>query len=571
MRFLDVYKRLVLEANANKRIEFLKNKYQQKLINFLLKIKKDEYAHLDEKSKEVHLSNDINTLINAIVSRLDPTNGVYSEWILKNIFPLSKDEYERLFGEDFYKVFDDLTDYHRYKHLFKNLAQKENDPNILKLADINQIKGFVELYNAIRLIDSDIDGVEAAAEEKRLEKEVEKIYVSENYIILIPKTQEASCVYGKGTRWCTAADKYNAFNRYNRQGPLYIIIDRQENEKFQFHFQSEQYRDSTDTRINLKNFFLEHKELNKPLLLEALKQNSDSFIQYFSVSELMEISNDNVEYVPNFIRHDMLFAIEYSNKDEKLVNETLSIYQFDGENVKIDLSKDIGEFSDLVEYVIEDDSQKFCQEILEMGASRYYDYSASEYTKLSEIVDILNEKNKHKLESYLKKHNFELSDLWESDEPEEVSDFLKRCYDIADGDATDDAYYKIVVDSIADAIGKYGWVGEKLFLDWSKKQLLSIVNTALDANEAEEILQEFGTSFIKAYHLLLKENDELEEPDFRHVYAHFDDIKQHFNDRFSEDFDLDLEKPTTESIKKLNILELCLESLKNVCSMKTIY
>lgn len=53
-------------------------------------------------------------------------------------------------------------------------------------------------------------------------------------LIVIPKTQEASCAIGGNTKWCTAARENNYFEHYTRQGPLYIIFPKNEKRKFQF-------------------------------------------------------------------------------------------------------------------------------------------------------------------------------------------------------------------------------------------------------------------------------------------------------------------------------------------------
>ena len=59
--------------------------------------------------------------------------------------------------------------------------------------------------------------------------------------------QKPQNIMEKNTQWCTAADGNNQFNYYNSQGPLYININKADNEKYQFHFESDQFMDETDT------------------------------------------------------------------------------------------------------------------------------------------------------------------------------------------------------------------------------------------------------------------------------------------------------------------------------------
>ena len=76
----------------------------------------------------------------------------------------------------------------------------------------------------------------------------------------IPKTVEASCDLGRGTKWCTAGAKKNRFNAYNKVGPLYIWRDKN-GEKYQFYFGSGavddddiQFMDARDEPIDRETF-----------------------------------------------------------------------------------------------------------------------------------------------------------------------------------------------------------------------------------------------------------------------------------------------------------------------------
>lgn len=57
---------------------------------------------------------------------------------------------------------------------------------------------------------------------------------NENLKIVIPNTEEASIYFGRGTRWCTAADENNMFDEY-RDVPLYIIMFKGRPDKWQFY------------------------------------------------------------------------------------------------------------------------------------------------------------------------------------------------------------------------------------------------------------------------------------------------------------------------------------------------
>ena len=52
------------------------------------------------------------------------------------------------------------------------------------------------------------------------------VYDDGRYFVVNPLTQQASCYYGKGTKWCTAAEGTSHFQRYNEDGKLFYILDR---------------------------------------------------------------------------------------------------------------------------------------------------------------------------------------------------------------------------------------------------------------------------------------------------------------------------------------------------------
>jgi len=62
--------------------------------------------------------------------------------------------------------------------------------------------------------------------EKFAKSGAEKLYEDDRWLLVKPKTKEASCYYGAGTQWCTSATKGNAFGQYNKNGNLYYLIDK---------------------------------------------------------------------------------------------------------------------------------------------------------------------------------------------------------------------------------------------------------------------------------------------------------------------------------------------------------
>lgn len=164
---------------------------------------------------------------------LDPTYnngrmGKYTKWLL-NIYRTGK------FKEgDFNEARKYLPVYDKYK-------------NAIQVKDIMTLKSMGELY---RVVEPYLEGNKATSKSdatRRTKEDAEKVYEDNQWLIIIPHTMKAAQLYGKHTKWCTAAEKSeNMFDSYNEDGPLYINIDKVNNRKYQFHFESGQFMDEND-------------------------------------------------------------------------------------------------------------------------------------------------------------------------------------------------------------------------------------------------------------------------------------------------------------------------------------
>ncbi len=125
--------------------------------------------------------------------------------------------------------------------------------------DINKITDIEDVVDEYKEIDTTS---KSEIKDKYLKSgEAELVYDDSEWKIIVPKTEEASCHYGINTRWCTAAKENNMFDDYNEDGPLYIILQKSTNTRWQFQFESEQYMDEKDRRINIFDFFKSHKKI----------------------------------------------------------------------------------------------------------------------------------------------------------------------------------------------------------------------------------------------------------------------------------------------------------------------
>ena len=135
--------------------------------------------------------------INKIVSSVPQK---YLDWVGKNLDVVN-------FDDTFGKVSNALN---KFEKISSNLP----------VTDLTQYKSVGQLLGAI----SEYEG-----RQRRNIKKVEGgnvVYDDGRYFVVNPLTHESSCYYGKGTKWCTAAETDTHFKKYNDDGKLFYILDR---------------------------------------------------------------------------------------------------------------------------------------------------------------------------------------------------------------------------------------------------------------------------------------------------------------------------------------------------------
>ena len=135
------------------------------------------------------------------ISDLQDFNHKYTDFILKALEPETDIDYWVEIAIGLVKDFD------------KYQSQ-------LKKKDINQYNTFSELEYALTpFIEKE--------KEKELEKQADKIYEDDKFLVVKPKNEEASCKYGSNTKWCVTSKGSGHFGRHTagNQG-LYFIINK---------------------------------------------------------------------------------------------------------------------------------------------------------------------------------------------------------------------------------------------------------------------------------------------------------------------------------------------------------
>lgn len=132
---------------------------------------------------------------------IDGINPKFLDWVGKNLETIN-------FEYDFIR----LTEY---------LKQFEKISSNLPQTDINSYKSIYELEEALKNYSN---------KEKRGYKSVQGgnlVFENDRFYVVNPLTHEASCYYGKGTKWCTSTtDSDSNFSKYNSDGKLFYIVDK---------------------------------------------------------------------------------------------------------------------------------------------------------------------------------------------------------------------------------------------------------------------------------------------------------------------------------------------------------
>jgi len=108
------------------------------------------------------------------------------------------------------------------------LKKFEKISSNLPITDLFQYKNIGQLLSALS---------EYYNRQRRVVNKVEGgnvVYDDGRYFVVNPLTHDSSCYYGKGTKWCTSADTDHQFKKYNEDGKLFYILDKNAttNDKF---------------------------------------------------------------------------------------------------------------------------------------------------------------------------------------------------------------------------------------------------------------------------------------------------------------------------------------------------
>ena len=360
MKFTSLLKSVILEQS---RFEVLFNALtkpskDKEGIKSKPKLTKGEFIQLVTADPTTRLNNiDVETADSKELEKVKA--GKYVQWIIRNYLTpkterqLGDNGYDKevkqvksTFMEDLYKVTDDLKKFDRFKGKLPSEAR-----------DINKLTPDL-LYDAVK--DFDLTLATTTKTERKtapVHPGGKLMYDGDNWKVIEIKDKgavgkEAACFYGgnnQETRWCTSAPGASWFERYIKDGPLYVIFNPNDTDispttglpknRYQFHFPSNQFMDKDDRQqdlvqllngpmAELKDFF--KPEFAKGLTVGGEKLVIDSFSQG-AIGKFIALYglDDLIGSLP-----DTLKEFQIQNRDNK-------------SDVLVKIPEEIGRFKDL--------------------------------------------------------------------------------------------------------------------------------------------------------------------------------------------------------------------------------
>ena len=309
----------------------------------------DEFEKMDPTKNKQYVM----TLVRWYVGNIKKHNQLqaqYDDWREdENMYAFGDENHpDSRYPEDYYDmvmIADEFDDFHDD---FGNYVMNPQNLDTFKLEDSEQIKTALQRFDSMKpqlqpnerdigrfktfyrfedFVDSKMDpDAKAEIEDELLKRsDVETLYNGPMGTVTIPRSKEASCELGKGTKWCTAGSTMNMYSSYAERGDLIIYNEKPGNAKYQFHMDinrlgSGRGIEATDARDRqlsfkqMKYFQEEHPVMSKIITAQIVKMLNSQYMpekgdNWNSVKNLFVLNRQHgggiKKYLDGFIIHHM--------------------------------------------------------------------------------------------------------------------------------------------------------------------------------------------------------------------------------------------------------------------------
>jgi len=166
----------------------------------------------------------VNLIKNKFESQESHHRDIRNELVREYNIPESKVDGMSYFElQNSYRIISDFVGYQNFGTMIKFIEM--NERKLIENSDLTSYKTFQELELQMSLADLKMV-------DKEMEKQIEKLFEDEQWLVLKPLSYLSSKKYGASTKWCTASDKEpDYYYRYVKRGILIYVINKKTGDK----------------------------------------------------------------------------------------------------------------------------------------------------------------------------------------------------------------------------------------------------------------------------------------------------------------------------------------------------
>lgn len=206
---------------------------------------------------------------------LSDFNHKYTDFLLKNM------EF------DYVNTFEPTLEARIYDiELFNKYQNQLDKTDIYDYSDFNELRKELEPF------------VEKEMEKQSMANETKKIYEDDKFLVIIPKTKNAACKYGRNTKWCVTMKDRNYYEEYTSgDQKLYYIINKKNSthnkySKVAVQFDNRGNRNAWDSQdIQMSDSAFGVLEYAFPEMIQAIMDDYESYGKGEVIERLFRIFN----------------------------------------------------------------------------------------------------------------------------------------------------------------------------------------------------------------------------------------------------------------------------------------
>lgn len=221
---------------------------------------------------------------------------------------LTSKSYEEL--TNIFRVLGDYFGYHDFNTIQKFIEL--NERNLIKENDLSKFKSFEDLELQVSL-------AELKLIDKDLEKQVIKLYETDEWLVLKPMSFLASRKYGSNTKWCTTQENNpDYYLRYSRRGILIYCMNKVTGEKVAAFKNIDTSYDRETSFWNMIDNRIDSIESGLPV--EVMDVIKSEFTKTTKPNwDLLSDDDRNKQLV--WIEHEYYLKKSYLGEEQPVINE----------------------------------------------------------------------------------------------------------------------------------------------------------------------------------------------------------------------------------------------------------